>query len=88
MRLHLVEPGLHRDHGLGVQPEDPDPGVVRHPLVGDQPGRQQDPQMPLIAGDDAPVAAANCPARRGPSPSSFTTCRRVGSASTSKNRST
>src|SRR5882757_473765 len=46
VRLDLVEPGLYGDDGLLAQPEDPQPGVVRHSLVDDQPGGQQDPQVP------------------------------------------
>jgi len=49
--LDLVEPRLDGDHGLGVQPEEPDAGVIRNSLIGDQPGLEQDPQ---VLGDRLP----------------------------------
>jgi hypothetical protein len=43
--LELVEPRLERDDRLRAQPEHPRPGIVRQPLVGDDPDLQQHAQM-------------------------------------------
>jgi hypothetical protein len=48
--LQLVEPGLERQHRLGTEPEHPSAGVLGQSLVGDDPGVQQDPEVPTHRG--------------------------------------
>jgi hypothetical protein len=50
VRLQLVEPRLKREHRLAPQPEHAQARIVGHALVGDEPGLEQDPQVPAHGG--------------------------------------
>src|SRR5262245_15471701 len=43
--LDLIQPGLQAGQGVGAEVEDPQPGVVLHPLVGHHAGGQHDPEV-------------------------------------------
>ncbi len=45
VRLKLIQPGLQGHHRLRPQPEDPHPRIARGPLVSDDAGLQQHPQV-------------------------------------------
>ena len=44
--LELIEEGLNGDQRLRLEAEDPDAGILGDALVLDDPGAEQDPQMP------------------------------------------
>ena len=46
VRLQLVQPGLHGDHGLRPEPEEAQSRILRDPLVGDDARLEQNPQVP------------------------------------------
>src|SRR5919106_3567860 len=64
VRLKLIEPGLELDQALGTETKDPQPGILRAPLVRDDPGVKQHPQVAAHGGGGG--AGRPSPPARGP----------------------